>query len=353
MKVAILGDVHFGARGDSPHFSKFFEKFYNEIFFPYLEANNIQHIVQLGDVFDRRKFINFSSLNECNRYFFDRIYHGGYRTCIIAGNHDVFYKNTNNLNSLNLLINKPNIEVITSKPKEIVLNDVKILLCPWITDDNQQQTMKALEETRSQIVMGHFDMVGFEMFKGHVSDIGLDRKVFEKFDMVLSGHYHHRSTSGNITYVGTPYEMMWSDYGDQKGFHVLDLNTRELEFISNPFKMFVKIHYNDINQPVGYVNGFDLSDLEGSYVKVIVRNKINPNWFDLLIDRLEKVGVADLQVVEDHFHLDLESDDDIVSQAEDTLTILKKYVDQVETNVDKQKLDGLMRELYREALSVE
>ena len=353
MKVAILGDVHFGARNDSPHFSKFFEKFYNDIFFPYLEANHIEHIIQLGDVFDRRKFINFASLNDCNRYFFDRLHQGEYKTHIIAGNHDVFYKNTNNLNSLQLLINKPNIEVITSKPKEIAINDVRILLCPWITDDNQQITLEALEQTKAQIIMGHFDVIGFEMFKGHISDVGLDRKVFDKFDMVLSGHYHHKSTSGNITYVGTPYEMMWNDYEDLKGFHVLDLDTRELEFISNPFKMFTKIHYNDINQPVGYVNGFDLSDLEGTYVKVIVRNKTNPTWFDLLIDRLEKVGVADLQVVEDHFHLDLESDDDIVSQAEDTLTILKKYVDQVETNVDKQKLDGLMRELYREALSVE
>lgn len=352
MKVAILGDVHFGARNDSPHFSKFFEKFYNEIFFPYLEANEIQHIIQLGDVFDRRKFINFASLNDCNRYFFDRLYNGVYYTYIIAGNHDVFYKNTNNLNSLQLLINKPNIEVITSKPKEIIINDVNILLCPWITDDNQQVTLEMLQQTKAQIVMGHFDIVGFEMFKGHVSEVGLNRKVFDKFDMVLSGHYHHRSTSGNITYVGTPYEMMWGDYNDQKGFHILDLNTRELEFISNPFTMFSKIHYDDLNQPVGYINGFDLSELEGTYVKVIIRNKLNPTWFDMLIDRLEKVGVADLQVVEDHFHLDLESDDDIVSQAEDTLTILKKYIDQIDTNVDKNKLEGVLRNLYSEAMNV-
>ncbi|NBW58199.1 hypothetical protein EBR43_10570 [bacterium] len=351
MKVAILGDVHFGARNDNPNFSRFFEKFYSEIFFPYIEQNEIEHIIQLGDVFDRRKFINFSSLNDCYRYFFDRL--KNFKTYIIAGNHDVYYKNTNKLNSLELLINRPYVEIITNKPKEIDIGGLKILLCPWITDDNQQQSMDAINSTRAQVMMGHFDIIGFEMYKGHVSDIGFNPKQFDKFDMVLSGHYHHKSQAGNITYVGVPYEMMWSDYDDQKGFHILDTDTRELEFISNPFRMFNKIHYNDLNQPVGYVNGFDVTELEGSYVKVIVRNKINPNWFDILIDRLEKANVADLQVVEDHFHLDLESDDDIISQAEDTLTILKKYVDQIDTSVDKVKLDHLMRDLYREALSIE
>ncbi|NDC95898.1 hypothetical protein EB118_17195 [bacterium] len=341
----------FGARNDNPNFSRFFEKFYNEIFFPYLEQNQIEHIIQLGDVFDRRKFINFASLNDCYRYFFDRL--KSFKTYIIAGNHDVYYKNTNKLNSLDLLINRPYIEIITNKPKEINIGDVNILLCPWITDDNYEQSLEIIDSTKAQIMMGHFDMIGFEMYKGHISDIGFDPKRFDKFDVVLSGHYHHKSQAGNITYVGTPYQMMWTDYDDQKGFHIFDTDTRELEFVSNPFQMFHKIHYNDLNQPVGYVNGFDITELEGSYVKVIVRNKINPSWFDILIDRLEKVGVADLQVVEDHFHLDLESDDDIISQAEDTLTILKKYVDQIDTTVDKGKLDQLMRNLYREALSVE
>ena len=147
--------------------------------------------------------------------------------------------------------------------------------------------------------------------------------------------------------------MTWSDYGDLKGFHIFDTETRELEFISNPFKMFHKLHYDDLNHPVGYVNTWDLTDMAGAYVKVIVRNKTNTLWFDSLIDRLEKSGVSDVQVVEDHFHLDLESDDDIVSQAEDTLTILRKYVDQIDSTVNKPRLESLLRTLYSEALSIE
>ena len=134
---------------------------------------------------------------------------------------------------------------------------------------------------------------------------------------------------------------------------MFDTETRTLEFISNPFTMFHKLHYDDQGQDQSYIDSFMLEDLEGCFVKLIVRNKNNPFWFDMLVDRLEKIGVVDLQVVEDHFHFDLEADDDLVDQAEDTMTILGKYLDQADTGVDKNKLQALLRELYDEALSLE
>lgn len=352
MKVAILGDTHFGARNDSAHFSTFFEKFYKEIFFPYLEQHNILHVIQLGDVFDRRKYVNFQTLNHCKKYFFEKL-NNEYSSWLLVGNHDAYYKNTNEVNSLDMLLGEyHNINLVTN-PTELELEDTNVLLLPWICDDNFNDTMEAVNSTKAQVAFGHLELTGFEMYKGQLMYHGMDPNLFSKFDMVVSGHYHHKSHAKNVTYTGTPYEMTWSDYGDLKGFHIFDTETRELEFISNPFKMFHKLHYDDLNQPVGYVNTWDLTDMAGAYVKVIVRNKTNPLWFDSLIDRLEKSGVSDVQVVEDHFHLDLESDDDIVSQAEDTLTILHKYVEQIDSNVNKQKLENLLRTLYSEALSIE
>lgn len=352
MRVAILGDTHFGARNDSAHFSTFFEKFYKEIFFPYLEQHMIFHVIQLGDVFDRRKYVNFQTLNHCKKYFFDKL-NKEYHSWLLVGNHDAYYKNTNEVNSLDMLLGEyKNINLVTN-PTELELEDTNVLLLPWICDDNFGDTMEAVNSTKAQVAFGHLELTGFEMYKGQLMDHGMDPNLFSRFDMVVSGHYHHKSHAKNVTYTGTPYEMTWSDYGDLKGFHIFDTETRELEFISNPFKMFHKLHYDDLNQPVGYINTWDLTDMAGAYVKVIVRNKTNPLWFDSLIDRLEKSGVSDVQVVEDHFHLDLESDDDIVSQAEDTLTILHKYVDQIDSSVNKQKLEALLRTLYSEALSIE
>jgi hypothetical protein len=148
--------------------------------------------------------------------------------------------------------------------------------------------------------------------------------------------------------------MSWSDYDDPRGFHIFDTDTRELTFVQNPFKMFQKWFYDDAKWPnYDWIKGFDFDAVKGNYVKVIVKNKNNPFWFDTYIDRLEKAGALDIQVVEDNLNLQLEDDSDIVNEAEDTLTILTKVVDQWDTPVDKKRLYNFLTTLYSEALSVE
>lgn len=353
MIVAILGDTHFGARNDSPVFDRQFKSFYDNVFFPYLTEHKIQHVIQLGDIFDRRKYINFNTLHNVSKYFFDRLQELYITMDVIIGNHDTFYKNTNTINSPNLLLNSySNINCI-SKPEEKVYGETSFLFLPWICSDNEQQSFEAIEQTKSQICCGHLEIQGFEMYKGAITDHGIDKKIFEKFDLVLSGHYHHRSTKHNITYCGTPYELTWSDYNDPKGFHVFDTSTRELTFVPNPNVMFVKVHYDDSGKTIEEIVLDDFSHLKDTIVKLIVRNKENPYCFELLIEALEKAGVADIQVVDDHFHMDNEQDKDIVDEVEDTLTILNKYIDSVQIQTNKKQLEQLMQSLYSEALSLE
>ena len=214
--------------------------------------------------------------------------------------------------------------------------------------------MKFIEETDAQILFGHLELSGFEMYKGAVNDHGMSPKIFDKFDVVCSGHFHHKSTRGNINYLGAPYEMTWSDYDDPRGFHVFDTETRELTFIQNPRKMFQKWFYDDASwSSFEHIDGFAFKEVQGSYVKVIVKNKTNPFWFDTYIDRLEKAGALDIQVVDDHLNLNLEDDSDIVNEAEDTLAILRKTVDNIDSSVDKVKLSNFLSNLYAEALTVE
>jgi len=352
MKIAILGDSHFGVRGDSPFFHKHFKQFYDEVFFPYLEKNNILHVIQLGDVFDRRKFINFQTLEHCRSYFFDRI-NKDFTSWMLVGNHDTYYKNTNKVNSLNLLLKEyHNINKINS-PTEVEFEEVSVLMVPWICGENFNEVMHAMETSKSQILVGHFEINGFEMHKGAFCDGGIDPEIFNKFDLVISGHFHTKSTRSNITYTGTPYEMTWSDFEDQKGFHIFDTETRELEFVPSPLRMFYKLWYDDSICSMDQIIAQDFSMYKDTIVKVIIKNKVNPVWFDLFIEKLEKAGLVDLQVVEDHLNLNLEDDSDIVNEAEDTLTILNKYVTQLELKADKTRLENLLRTLYNEALSME
>jgi len=177
MRVALLGDAHIGARNDSPAFHKFFAKFYNEVFFPYLKKENILHVIQLGDVFDRRKYINFNSLKQARGYLFDRL-NNEYDTWMLVGNHDTYFKNTNEVNSLELLLDGyHNIKAVNS-PTSIQFEDVEFLLMPWISPENEKQCMDALSETRANVVVGHFEIDGFEMYKGAIHEGGLTYKSF-------------------------------------------------------------------------------------------------------------------------------------------------------------------------------
>jgi DNA repair exonuclease SbcCD nuclease subunit len=352
MKICILGDTHFGARGDSLDFHRYFEKFYDHVLFPYIKANDIEVIFQMGDLFDRRKYINFNSLHLCRQYFFDRCQILGVKVHTLLGNHDVAFKNTLEVNSTGLLLNEyENVEYYDDF-QTVDFDGVSIDVMPWICDENEKEIFESIKKSKAQICFGHFEIAGFEMDKGNVCDHGLDKKALNKYDIVLSGHFHHKSSDGNITYVGTPYEMTWSDYNDPKGFHIFDTETRELEFVKNPYAMFNKVVYDDANTDFEYWNNYDFSSLKDTYVKVVVLNKQNPFLFDHVIDKIYKMSVSDLSIVED-FSDTIILDDDIIDQAEDTITILNKYIDNLELDVSSDKLKTIMRELYIEALNTE
>lgn len=353
MKVAVLGDTHFGARNDNHAFHDYFEKFYNDVFFPYLEENNIKNVIQLGDLFDRRKYVNFYTLKRAREYFFDPIVDKDIHMDVFVGNHDTFFKNTNEVNSPELLLQDYSSNIsIYSEPCDINLDGTWATLLPWVCAGNYQQCMDHVSQTQAQILFGHLELAGFEMYRGAINDHGMDAKVFDKFDMVMSGHFHHKSSQGNIFYLGTPYEMTWSDFDDAKGFHIFDTETRELTFIKNPYNMFQKWFYNDVDSnPLE--SDIDFSKAEGAIIKVIVKNKNNPYWFDQYINQLEKAGTVDIQVVEDHLNLQLEDEEDLIDEAEDTLTILKNYANTISTNVETVELNKFLSDLYTEALSIE
>ena len=349
MKIAIITDQHFGARNDSIAFLDFFQKFYDNTFFPTLANNNIDTVLVLGDTFDRRKYINFYALQRSKEMFFDRLASMGISVHMLAGNHDTYFKNTNDVNSPDLLLKEyDNINVI-DEPITIEVAGTEICMMPWICPENYQQSLDVMKNTKAELCMGHFEIAGFAMYRGMESHDGLSKETFDKFDMVFSGHYHHRSDDGHIYYLGNPYELTWQDYNDPRGFHLFDLSTRKLEFITNPYTMFSRIEYNDKDQDPIDLDSLDLKD---SYVKLIVVNKTDFYKFDKFIQKLYSKGCHDIKIVEDLSEFeDGEIGEEI--NLEDTISVLTNYVDSVETDVDKEKIKTFMRTLYTEAVNVE
>jgi predicted phosphodiesterase len=350
-KVALITDTHWGVRNDSPLFAKHISNFYKEVFFPYLEEHGINYIVHLGDIVDRRKYINFVTAKHLDEDFIKPIYKNNLFLHAIIGNHDTFFKNTNEVNSMNSLYRDNCHFNYYSEPIERTIDGCKILFMPWICSGNYEQCIDAIEKTDAQVLFGHLELNGFEMYKGSPNNHGFDPKLFDKFDIVCSGHFHHKSSKGNINYLGAPYEMTWSDHDDPRGFHIFDTKTRELTFIQNHNTIFNKIEYDDTDQDLDSILNLDYSKYTDKIIKVTVKNKNNPHSFDVFIDKLEKAGVADIKVTEDQSSLNLEMDEDILKEAEDTISILNKYATQL-SKTEHIGLSQLLQELYTEALSV-
>jgi len=349
LKVAIITDQHFGARNDSIAFLDFFQKFYDDTFFPSLDSAGINTVLILGDTFDRRKYVNFYALDRAKKMFFDKLEERGVRVHMLAGNHDTYYKNTNDVNSPDLLLREyNNIDVIDS-PETIVIDGTSICMMPWICPENYQESIDEMKNTKAEICMGHFEIAGFAMHRGMESHDGLSKEIFDKFDMVFSGHYHHRSDDGHIYYLGNPYELTWQDYKDTRGFHLFDLERRELEFIPNPNTMFERVEYDDKEcEPID----LDLIDLSGKYVKLVVVNKTDYYKFDKFIQKLYNKGCYEIKIIEDFSEFEEGQIDEEIN-LEDTVSVLSNYVDSIETDVDKEQIKTFMRTLYTEAVNQE
>ena len=286
MKIALLNDTHFGARNDSNIFDEYFYKFYDNVFFPYLKENNIKTLIHLGDIVDRRKFINYKIAHNFKHKFMDRLWQEKIDTHILIGNHDIYYRNTNKVNAVKSLCTAPDGEnepFIYEDPKVVEFDGLNILMMPWINPENESHCLEMLNTANADVCMGHFDLNGFRMMDAMVQKHGYDKSIVSRFEKTYSGHFHHKNDDGQVFYLGSQYEMTWSDYNNQKGFHVFDTETREVEFIKNPYTIFKKLVYDDTDKNY---DKFDITDYNQKFIKLVVANKRDHQMFDRLLDRL-------------------------------------------------------------------
>ena len=351
MKLAILNDTHCGIRNSSEIFLKNAEDFYSKVFFPYCQEHEIEQIVHLGDYYDHRKFVNFKALNHNRKHFLDQMRKFEMKMDIIPGNHDTYYKNTNDLNSLKELLGYYMNEVhIIMEPTVMEYGSLKMAMLPWINQENYESSMSFVRECKADWLGGHLELNGFEMMRGVKNTHGMDSKLFNKFELVLSGHYHVSSRRDNIWYLGSQMEFFWSDAHDPKAFHVVDTETRQIEKVKNPHTLFHKIVYND--EEIDY-NNTELPNLENKFVKVVVVNKKDQFVFDRFIDRIQNQDIYELKIAENFSEFIGENVEDEEVNFDDTTTIVDSYIEAVDTDLDKDKIKVQVRELMTEAQALE
>ena len=342
MKIAIITDQHFGARKNSKLFHDYFLKFYNDIFFPTLEAEGITTIVDMGDTFDSRKGIDFSALSWAKNNYYDKL--KNYTIHTVVGNHTAYYKNTNDVNAVDLLLREYENVKTYSEVTTILIDGLNVLLVPWINSENEKKSIELINKSNASVCMGHLDLNGFHATQGHVQEHGMDCDIFQKFKLTLSGHFHIRSNKGSIHYLGNPYEMFWNDANDTRGFHLFDTETLELTPINNPYRIFYKIYYEDTPYQT-----FDTREYKDKIVKLIVKIKSDQVQFEKFVDKLYASGINDLKIVENFDFSGWYCKDDDEVESEDTMSILNRYIEEADINLDKSLVKKMVQEVYQEA----
>jgi len=341
-KICILGDTHFGVQNDSHFFLNYSLDYFTNTFFPFLRQNKIKHVIHLGDLFDRRKFINMNTLHNVRNKFLLPFYDGEFTLHCVLGNHDVYYKNTNKINSLKELLDKNKIKIY-DKPQTIEIEGHMIGFVPWMTKDNYQECSEFIKRNECDYLCGHFEIEGFELSRGFVAEHGVSRKDFKPYKQVLSGHYHCKQEKGNILYTGTPYQLNFSDVEEPKGVHIFFPKENKITFEENKNAIFKEVIYTE-------QDNIEYLKYKNCFVRVIVKKKTDPYKFELFMDNLNNADTAGITVIEESF-FEL-SDDDFAEESQNTLSLINKEIENIEEIKDKNKLKKIIHDLYIESFSV-
>lgn len=347
MKIGCITDTHIAFKKSNINFHSYFQKFYDDIFFPELKKRNIKTVIHLGDAFDNRKGIDYWGLEWAQKIVYDRLKDLGITVYQICGNHDATMRTTNKYNAIGTLLRYYENVIPIVEPTEINLEGIKILFVPWICKDNEEETFNLINQTTAKLLFGHLELSGFTLFPGQINLHGMSKEKFSKFDRVFSGHYHAKSSDGKVFYLGNPYQMFWSDVDDERGFNIFDTENYDLEFIKNPYTIYEKIYYDEHE-----TSGLDLERVRGKYVKLIVKNKNNENNFNTFISKLTKFDIIDLKIIETNIIDDSKVDISEI-EVEDTLTTLNKYIENSDFSMNKNMIKKILHQIYHEALELE
>lgn len=345
MKIGLICDTHYNFRKNSRLFHDYFKLFYDDVFFPSLDEQEIKTVVHMGDVFDTRQGIDYAALAWAKDNVFDQLKRRNVNLHLLVGNHDSYYKNTNQINSLDLLLREYDNITVYSEPTEVMFDNLGVLMVPWINSENEDRTTNMISKTKCPVVMGHLELNGFVPHKGHVMNEGRDSSPFDKFQKVYSGHYHTRSDNGKIFYIGNPYEMIFSDMNDNRGFVIFDTNTIHHEYVNNPHRMHYSIYYED-----NLHSELDPSVYDNKIVKLIVRKKNNVGNFDAYMNKLYNSNIAEIKIVEGNIDDSIDIDESL--ESEDTMTILQKFIDESTISLNKDILKSIINELHAEAIEL-
>ncbi len=341
-KIAVIGDIHYGVKQNSQAFLKYQLDYFEEEVFPILKKNNVNTIIQMGDFFNSRKSLEINTIHWVKKRFLDPIRKENINLKILLGNHDVYYTKSNEITSLSILDEYENIDIIKT-PTLLETDGFKYSMIPWLANDEDVEDLKTfLNDNPHDTIFGHFEFKDFEVVPGHRQENGLNKKLFRFYDNVYSGHFHLKQSQDNIHYLGTPYELTWSDFNSDKGIYLLDTKTKIMEYHKNERTVHCKLFYDQDFQEKCIE---DIAGLKGKIVKVFVTNKDDDEKFAEFIYELEKEAPSSFIIID---NISMGEEISVDDEGKGIFDVIRDYIK--DSNEPDKKIEPILKRLYNEVL---
>ena len=337
MKIAVISDIHFGVNYGKGDYQNYQRDYFRD-FWVSLDQHQCNTIFFLGDFFHHRRMVNFDTVQLAVECWFKPAMDRGTQIYMLVGNHDVFYKSTNDLNSLDLLCWNKNITVI-SEPTTIDVSGHKYCFLPWINAENKQRAFDELEKTPASIVLSHLEL---QLDNPHIhGQMELDRLA--KFHTVFSGHFHTPAlkdiTGCRLQYLGSPYEMTWNDYGIQdRGFYIFDTESKNYELIKNTRPIHF---YHKLGEDISWIQPWHS-------IRCVVPSGMGNLDYEIAMSALKKVQVMRVQMLQEEKEDEDSEAIEMIGEGMDILDVLLKYAENNAGDFDKDKMRTIIENLWEE-----
>jgi DNA repair exonuclease SbcCD nuclease subunit len=294
-KIFVVGDLHLGIRNNSVEWADIQKEFLLEVLPTTAQEHGFNPetdiLILEGDIFHSRESINVRIQNDSMEIFekLSKVFKRG--VFIILGNHDVYYKDSNQVNSVRHLKHlAENIHVFES-PEILTINDTENwLMLPWVEDVKILGNYVADYVGMCKRIVCHADIKGLKFNRWTKVEHGLEITALSQYDRVYSGHIHHRQEQDNILYTGTPYQMDRGDRGNTKGYYVIDAKDNFKEtFVENQVSPnYVKYDICELlDMNVDQLKGLLTNNFVDVMIEINLSNKIPISQFLMLLEQVK------------------------------------------------------------------
>lgn len=348
MRIAMLTDLHFGEKNNSVEHNESLLDFI-DWFIEKCKENQVDQILCMGDYFHTRNKLDVLTI-DYGREGIKKLKAAYDDVVFLKGNHDLYYKNSNDVSSMNIF--KDEIAIVEDfQCTSDYDGNVNLLYTSWISSPEMwDRLVTRVNEGDINYIFGHFEFSGFRMNNHYVMEHGNNHKQLKNATKVFTGHYHKRQEMDNVVYVGTPFPFNYSDVNDdERGMCILDTDTDEYWFINSGMNKIGEIDHES------FMKQFENGDIDGTEFSAL-RVKIEDDVDEATLNKIQYAlsmmeGLKDYKVdyTPEKINQYIQEEMDI----QEVENIDQFVLDYLENSGSEDYDKGILKRLYKEQIEKE